>query len=113
MFAPDKFFTISLCQRYGIRDVRMTTRARFTFTYVDLDGKPKTVAQPVLYFRYGNAEVEKAVPMRVRQEWMTGSSGVAMCTLLAEPEWSADEIEAYIRGKVADLKDNILVKGHA
>ena len=109
MFTPDSFFLISLQQRYGISELEITTLPKHTFRYPDEQQKPVCVARPVLRFRYGNAVVEKAMPMRIKAEWIT--SGIARQRIHAECEWGPRDIEGYISKTVADLRDNDLVKG--
>lgn len=111
-FTPDGFFTIAMQQKHGIANLHVSTRVRFSYTYLDEEGKARTVMQPVLCFSFGNAEVEKAMPMRVKQDWITGTAGVAMQRLFAECAWSADDVDKYIGSTVADLRDNLLVKGY-
>lgn len=111
-FTPDGFFVIAMQQKHGVVNLHVTTRARFAYTYLDEEGKPRTVMQPVLCFTFGNADVEKAMPMKVTQEWVTGSAGVAMQRLFAECAWTADDVDKYLGSKVADLRDNLLVKGY-
>jgi hypothetical protein len=109
----DALFVMSLQQRFGVYSVELTTQAKHFFRYHDEAGVPRTVMVPVLIFCYENARVEKALPMKLAQEWITGSHGVAMQRITAECAWSQVDIEKYIASTVADLRDNILVKGHA
>ena len=111
MFKPDEFFTIAMCQKHGITGLHVTTRPRFIFDYLDELGRLNRCMQPVVVFRYFNAEVEKAMPMVVKDEWLTGSAGVAMRRVWAECAWTADDIDKYIGEKVADLREKRLVRG--
>lgn len=111
MFTLETFFVLSMQQRYGISGLEVTTLARHAYRYLDERKKLVTVAQPVLIFSFGNAAVEKAMPMTVKGEWVSGSAGVAMQRIYAECAWDARDIEAYISKTVADLRDNQLVKG--
>jgi hypothetical protein len=111
MFTPDAFFLLSLQQRHGIGELQIITLPKHTFRYLDERQTPVTVARPVLRFRYGNAVVEKAMPMAIKAKWLQGPTGIAAQRVYAECEWGAEEIEGYIRQTVADLRDNNLVKG--
>ena len=111
MFTLETFFVLSMQQRYAISGLEVTTLARHAYRYLDERKKLITVAQPVLVFSFGNAAVEKAMPMAVKGEWITGSAGIAMQRIYAECAWGSQDIEAYISQTVADLRDNQLVKG--
>lgn len=113
MFSVDALFVMSMQQRFRVAAIEITTRARHVYKYLDETGKLCCVAVPVLIFAYENAVVEKALPMRVKGEWITGSHGVAMQRIVAECAWTHVEIEKYISESVANLRDNILSKGHA
>ena len=111
MFTAEAFFVIAMQQRYGVTDLAVTTLPRHSYSYIDEQHKLITVAKPVLVFGYKNVRVEKAMPMVLQAEWVTGSAGVAMQRVFAVCDWTADDIEAYISKTVADLRDNDLVKG--
>lgn len=112
MFSLESFFVISTQQRYGISGLEVTTRPRYFYRYLDERGdRLVTVARPVLVFTFGNATVEKAMPMCFKAEWITSRTGIATKRLFPECEWGTKEIEAYIKKTVADLRDNELVKG--
>ena len=111
MFSFESFFVISMQQRYGISGLEVTTRAKHFYRYLDERKRLITVARPVLRFCFMNAVVEKAMPMALKSEWITGSAGIAMQRVFAECAWEARDIEAYIASTVADLRDNALVKG--
>jgi hypothetical protein len=111
MFTLESLFVIAMQQRYGISGLEVTTHPKHVYRHLDERRQLVTVARPVLVFTFGNATVEKALPMLLRTEWITGSAGIAMLRIFAECEWSAEDIEAYIGQTVADLHDNHLVKG--
>lgn len=113
MLTADSLFVMSLQQRFGVYSVELTTQAKHFYRYVDETGKLITVMIPVFIFCYENARVEKALPMQVKPEWITGSHGVAMQRIVAECAWSQVDIEKYVSETVANLRDNILAKGHA
>lgn len=111
MFTLESLFTISMQQRYGITGIEVTTRAKHVYNFVDERNKLVCQAQPVLVFYFKNARIEKAMPMVVKGEWITGSAGIAMKRIFAECAWDAIGIESYIKKTVADLRDNELVRG--
>lgn len=111
MFTLDTFTVVALQQRYGITGLAIGTHPKHTFSHLDERRQLVTVARPVLRFAFGNARVEKLLPMALKHTWLEGDAGIATRRVYAECEWGADDIEAYVRKTVADLRDNQLVKG--
>jgi hypothetical protein len=111
MFALDTLFVIAMQRHYGISGLEITTHPKHVYTHLDERKKLVTVARPVLRFEFGNATVEKAMPMALKAEWIEGSAGVAMQRIHAECEWDVLAVESYIAQTVAALRDNELVRG--
>lgn len=107
----DAIFVLAMQQRYGVCDLGVTTKASAVYTYLNEFGRAVHVAKPVLVFQFAGHKVEAVMPMRVVEDWVTGSAGVAMKRVIAECAWTADDVERCIARLVADLTDDLKVKG--
>jgi hypothetical protein len=111
MLTLETMFVLAMQQRYGVTGLEVTTHPKHVYSHLDEHRQLIKVARPVLRFDVGRITIEKPMPMALKAEWIEGSAGVAMQRVFAECEWNALDVENYIRQAVADLSDNLLVKG--